>query len=253
MSNDGPPPFGVTTPRKDGARLLAAFTVPKSNNLGAVCSQCDKFVSSGAYHECWSKPMSNNEPTDGGVMDAPMPEPTLETDLLWAADYISWRSEGCAMYEEDCDRIEARLRALAMDKARSPADEGERLHDTAVAAYLAGARAVHDEWVKADEGERFYLSRDHEPDFTEAAHDYAASIDVPAKHDPAADEGLVERMEQLEAALKPFANIAASDGEDFSAYDPQTIIRCEVTVGELRIARAAFAAIQAVETDRGVG
>ena len=44
-----------------------------------------------------------------------------------------------------------------------------------VGAWLAGARAAHDEWAKADEGQRFYLSRDHEPDFTEAAHDYAAS------------------------------------------------------------------------------
>ena len=53
---------------------------------------------------------------------------------------------------------------------------GEVERDTAVRAWSAGARAVHDEWAKADEGERFYLSRDHEPDFTEAAYDYAAAL-----------------------------------------------------------------------------
>ena len=53
---------------------------------------------------------------------------------------------------------------------------GEAERDTAVRAWSAGARAVHDEWAKADEGERFYLSRDHEPDFTEAAYDYAAAL-----------------------------------------------------------------------------
>ena len=51
----------------------------------------------------------------------------------------------------------------------------DAMRDAIVGAWLAGARAVHDEWAKADEGQRFYLSRDHAPDFTEAAHDYAAS------------------------------------------------------------------------------
>lgn len=47
-------------------------------------------------------------------------------------------------------------------------------------------------------------------------------------------------MEELRAALKPFAGIKADDGDDFSAYDDQVVIRCEVTAGDLRKARKAL-------------
>ena len=70
------------------------------------------------------------------------------------------------------------------------------MHDAIVGAWLAGARAVHEEWAKADEGQRFYLSRDHEPDFTEAAHDYAASNSPTTNGEAAripAAEGMIER------------------------------------------------------------
>lgn len=50
------------------------------------------------------------------------------------------------------------------------------------------------------------------------------------------------RVEELRAALKPFAGIKADDGDDFSAYDDQVVIRCEVTVGDLKKARSALEA-----------
>jgi hypothetical protein len=43
------------------------------------------------------------------------------------------------------------------------------------------------------------------------------------------------------AALENFAKISASDGDDFSRYDDVTIVRCEVTAGDIRKARAALA------------
>jgi hypothetical protein len=64
----------------------------------------------------------------------------------------------------------------------------EVLRESVIHAWSDGARKVHDEWAKADEGERFYLSRDHDPDFTEAAHDYATAL--LAKLDRKEGEGL---------------------------------------------------------------
>lgn len=59
--------------------------------------------------------------------------------------------------------------------------------------------------------------------------------------DPAmrAEAAEAER-DRLKAALAPFAAIKADDGDDFSAYDDQVVIRCEVTVGDLRKARKAL-------------
>ncbi len=59
-------------------------------------------------------------------------------------------------------------------------DGSETLHDAVVGAWLAGARSVHEEWLHADDEERTYLTRDEHPDFTEAAHDYAANLTPPA-------------------------------------------------------------------------
>jgi len=46
--------------------------------------------------------------------------------------------------------------------------------------------------------------------------------------------------DRLKAALAPFAAIKADDGDDFSTYDDQVVIRCEVTAGDLRKARKAL-------------
>ena len=56
------PPYGVTTPRKDGSRLLAAFTVSKRQPFSVICSECKAVVFSGAYHECWSTPTQGAYP-----------------------------------------------------------------------------------------------------------------------------------------------------------------------------------------------
>lgn len=51
-------------------------------------------------------------------------------------------------------------------------------------------------------------------------------------------EHLQSQVEMLRKALEPFARIRADDGDDFSTYPDDAIIRCEVTAGELRAARA---------------
>ena len=45
-------------------------------------------------------------------------------------------------------------------------DRREAIHDMIVKAYIAGATDVHNNWQE-----------DRDPDFTEAAHDYAASLE----------------------------------------------------------------------------
>ena len=52
-------------------------------------------------------------------------------------------------------------------------------------------------------------------------------------------EARAER-DRLKAALALFAAIKADDGDDFSTYDDQVVIRCEVTAGDLRKARTAL-------------
>lgn len=49
-----------------------------------------------------------------------------------------------------------------------------------------------------------------------------------------------DAIERLASALMPFALIKADDGDDFSAYDDQVIIRCEITAGDLKRARKAL-------------
>lgn len=45
----------------------------------------------------------------------------------------------------------------------------------------------------------------------------------------------------LIAALEPFAEMRADDGDTFASYPPQVVFRCEVTAGEIQAARAALA------------
>lgn len=47
-------------------------------------------------------------------------------------------------------------------------------------------------------------------------------------------------IERLRAALAPFANIKADNGDDFSKWPDEVIIRCEVSVREIKAARAAL-------------
>lgn len=80
--------------------------------------------------------------------------------------------------------------------------DADEMREVAIGAWLAGARAVHDEWASADEGQRFYLSRDEQPDFTEAAHDYAANLD------PTASDSTQSPSEQGKVAYGDCAKIA---------------------------------------------
>jgi hypothetical protein len=67
----------------------------------------------------------------------------------------------------------------AMHSARPiPADDAVE-RDALVAAYKAGALAVHQWWADAPPEERSFAARDENPDFTEAAYDYAAALHQP--------------------------------------------------------------------------
>lgn len=55
-------------------------------------------------------------------------------------------------------------------------------------------------------------------------------------------EALEAGVEELRAALKPFAQIKADDGDTFDTWNDDVIIRCEVTVGDLKKARSALEA-----------
>lgn len=46
--------YGISTPRHDGATIMASFTVPLSNCFGVICFSCKQFAGPGTYHECWS-------------------------------------------------------------------------------------------------------------------------------------------------------------------------------------------------------
>ena len=54
-----------------------------------------------------------------------------------------------------------------------------------------------------------------------------------------ADEA-AEAIVKLRDALTPFANIKADDGDTFDTWHDDVVIRCEITVGDLRKARAAL-------------
>ena len=57
----------------------------------------------------------------------------------------------------------------------------------------------------------------------------------------------MDKMDEVEAlrnALEPFARITASNGDDFSNYPDEVVIRCEITAGEIRAARRALSEIQ---------
>lgn len=49
------------------------------------------------------------------------------------------------------------------------------------------------------------------------------------------------RAERLHEALAPFAAIKADDGDTFDTWGDQVVIRCEITVRDLRKAREALA------------
>lgn len=48
------------------------------------------------------------------------------------------------------------------------------------------------------------------------------------------------RIDVLERALRRFASIKADDNDNFSSYPDDCIIRCEITVGDLREAKEAL-------------
>lgn len=60
------------------------------------------------------------------------------------------------------------------------------------------------------------------------------------QHGPVAKE-VKRRLEELEEAIEAFSNITAPDGDDFSDWNDQVIIRTEITAGELKALREARA------------
>lgn len=88
-------------------------------------------------------------------------------------------------------------------------------------AVRAGVRAVVDELVKERDRDSHIIARE----FRRAVK---------------ADK----RCARLEAALAPFAAIKADDGDTFDTWHDDVIIRCEVTVGDLKKARFALEAKQ---------
>lgn len=54
---------------------------------------------------------------------------------------------------------------------------------------------------------------------------------------------LTAERDRLKAALQPFAAIKADDGDTFDTWQDDVIIRCEVTVRDLKQARAALAGV----------
>lgn len=69
----------------------------------------------------------------------------------------------------------------------------------------------------------------------EAAWDKAAASDFLGR----AEEAEAER-DRLKAALAPFAAIKADDGDTFDTWHDDVIIRCEITVRDLKQARVAL-------------
>jgi hypothetical protein len=61
-----------------------------------------------------------------------------------------------------------------MSTAQEPALDDDAEWDAVIAAYITGATDVHKWWVEADATDRAFAERDADPDFTEAAHDYAS-------------------------------------------------------------------------------
>ena len=205
----------------------------------------------------------SNEPTDGGVTDALI-------EKAWRA-FVNADDDRYFGNRTKMDKQKAALRqlvddALAMDKARSPADEGVQ---TRLLRFLEHGDAEHKAWL-GDAISAFFDGRPRpEPR-------PAPSIDVPAKHDPAAkpcrycggvgrfqivssvsdhawttcfcakhypaaDEGVVDLIERLNEEI------------EFQGDCYRTGAKYPGCPGLLEEAAAALATIQAVETDREVG
>lgn len=59
-------------------------------------------------------------------------------------------------------------------------------------------------------------------------------------HSDAKYTALLEENERMAAVIAKFASIKADDGDNFSNYAVEAIIRCEITAGELIAARKAL-------------
>jgi hypothetical protein len=65
------------------------------------------------------------------------------------------------------------------------------------------------------------------------------------QHGPVAKE-VKRRLDLIEEAVESFTNITAPDGDDFSGWNDQVIIRTEITAGELRALREAKKQMQSL-------
>lgn len=97
--------------------------------------------------------------------------------------------------------------------------------------------------------DEIYEALSNAQDYNTTLTDFAKAVvrDVPLIADAVR---AVNNHDTLRAALERIAHIAASDGDDFSAYPPGTIIRCEITTDDLRVIRAALATLAADGGDR---
>jgi hypothetical protein len=84
------------------------------------------------------------------------------------------------------------------------------------------------------------LRADNERLKEEAEFNYMTGFDAAKNRYCTMVQKLEDENERLRAALKPFAGIKADDGDDFSKWPDMVIIKCEVSVRELKAARAAL-------------
>ncbi len=54
----------------------------------------------------------------------------------------------------------------------------------------------------------------------------------------------MSNLRVLRRALEPFAALRAGDGDTFATYPDDCVVRCEVTAGEVKAARAALAGFE---------
>ena len=136
-------------------------------------------------------------------------------------DLVDWDGSDNSLQDEADALI---MRILNAQAAPAPSDELRE-------AFIAGAMAVHSQWLHAiEQGE---TPPRGDPEFGEAADDYCAALSIPT---PAPSDALRE-------ALEPFAK--AADIKLCGEWrDDQSISRTDVafsiTFGDLRRARAAL-------------
>ena len=101
----------ITTPRHDGAKLLAAFHVPAGNSEGFVCQVCKDHIGPDQYHECWSAPMTQPVSPPSVLDDEAGKGPVSATPQTAIGAVLVWHSaEQLQRIEDKLDRLLAHLK-----------------------------------------------------------------------------------------------------------------------------------------------